>query len=305
MSLASPARADLVDPAVLAALGGLEVRARWLVDGFLTGLHRSPRKGFSVEFAEHRPYQPGDDLRYLDWRTLARTDRWVVKQFEEETNLRALLLVDGSRSMAWRSAGAGLTKRAYAEQLAAALALLLLKQRDAVGIVRFDETVTARVAPRARAAHFQRIMAVLAAEPGGRDSRLDLALREAAALVRRPGLVIVLSDLLCDPGPVKAALRAVRAAGHDVLVLHILDPGERELPDAPPDARFVDSESGVEIAADAHAVRGRYRAAAAAALAEWQRLFLEQGARYALCGTEAPFGLALRRAFAAREALRT
>ena len=304
MSLASPARADLVDPAVLAALGGLEVRARWLVDGFLTGLHRSPRKGFSVEFAEHRPYQPGDDLRYLDWRTLARTDRWVVKQFEEETNLRALLLVDGSRSMAWRSAAAGLTKRAYADQLAAALALLLLKQRDAVGLVRFDEAVTASVAPRARPAHFQRIVQVLAQEPGGRDSRLDLALREAAALVRRPGLVIVVSDLLCDPEPVRAALRALRAGGHDVLALHVFDPGERELPDAPADARWVDPETGGEVAASARDVRGRYREAARAALDAWRALWLEQGARYALCGTEEPFGLALRRAFAAREALR-
>lgn len=206
--------------------------------------------------------------------------------------------------MAWRSGAAWLTKRAYAEQLAAALALLLLKQRDAVGIVRFDETVTASVAPRARAAHFQRIMGVLAQEPGGRDSRLDLALREAAALVHRPGLVIVLSDLLCDPEPVRAALRALRAGGHDVLVLHILDPGERDLPDGPADARYVDPETGAEVAADARDIRERYRAAAAAAMAQWQRLFLEQGARYARCGTEEPFGLALRRAFAAREALR-
>ena len=101
MAITSQTRPDLIDPAVLTALGGLEVRARWLVDGFLTGLHRSPRKGFSVEFAEHRPYQPGDDLRYIDWKIAARTDRWVVKQFEEETNLRAVLLLDVSRSMQW------------------------------------------------------------------------------------------------------------------------------------------------------------------------------------------------------------
>ncbi|MGZ9121328.1 MAG: DUF58 domain-containing protein, partial [Gemmatirosa sp.] len=142
-------RADLMDPASVAALGGLEIVARWVVDGFITGLHRSPRRGFSVEFAEHRPYQPGDDLRYLDWRIAARADRWVVKQFEEETNLRATLVLDVSRSMDWTGAPAGgrgvrtprMTTLAYAEQLVAALSLLLLRQRDAVELVRFDDAV--------------------------------------------------------------------------------------------------------------------------------------------------------------------
>src|SRR5690349_3011510 len=113
------ARADLLDPAVLSSLGGLEIIARWVVDGFITGLHRSPRRGFSVEFAEHRPYQPGDDLRYLDWKIAARADRWVVKQFEEETNLRSLFLLDVSRSMDWTGAPGRLTKLAYAERLVA------------------------------------------------------------------------------------------------------------------------------------------------------------------------------------------
>src|SRR3982751_4598167 len=125
------ARADLYDPVALASLGHLEVVARWIVDGFLSGLHRSPRKGFSVEFAEFRPYQPGDDLRFIDWKIAARTDRWVVKQYEEETNLRATLILDVSRSMEWRSTSTLVTKRAYAEQLVAALALLMLRQRDA------------------------------------------------------------------------------------------------------------------------------------------------------------------------------
>src|SRR5215210_2401150 len=128
-------RADLFDPASLAALGRIEIVARWIVDGFISGLHRSPRKGFSVEFAEFRPYQPGDDLRYLDWRVAARTDRWVVKQFEEETNLRATIVLDVSRSMAWSGAPVRLTKLAYAERLAAAIALLLIRQRDAVGLI--------------------------------------------------------------------------------------------------------------------------------------------------------------------------
>jgi uncharacterized protein (DUF58 family) len=303
MALSPQTRPDLIDPAVLTALGGLEVRARWLVDGFLTGLHRSPRKGFSVEFAEHRPYQPGDDLRYIDWRIAARTDRWVVKQFEEETNLRALLLLDVSRSMQWKSAGAALTKLAYAEQLAAALALLLLKQRDAVGLIRFDDAVRTVVPPRARPAHFQRIVGAMLEPSAGRESRLDLALQQASQLIRRPGLVIVISDLLLDPEIVTPGLRALRAAGHDILTMHIMDPGERTL-DGATEARFVDSESGVEVAANTREIRRAYATAVDDAIAGWRTLFVEQGTRYALCETNEPFGLPLHRAFAARDVVR-
>src|SRR6478752_4982906 len=155
-------RADLFDPAALAALGRIEVTARWIVDGFLSGLHRSPRKGFSVEFAEHRPYQAGDEPRHVDWKLAARADRWVVKQFEEETNLRATIVLDVSRSMAWsggttNAAGTPrLTKLAYAEQLVAALSLLFLRQRDAVGLIRFDERVRTVVPPRARHGQWRR-----------------------------------------------------------------------------------------------------------------------------------------------------
>lgn len=303
MALNSQTRPDLIDPAVLTALGGLEVRARWLVDGFLTGLHRSPRKGFSVEFAEHRPYQPGDDLRYIDWKIAARTERWVVKQFEEETNLRAIILLDVSRSMQWKSAGASVTKQGYAEQLAAALALLLLKQRDAVGLVRFDDAVRTVVPPRARPAHFQRLVAAMLEPSAGRDSRLDLALQQAAHLIRRPGIVIVISDLLIEPETATPGLRALRAAGHDVLCMHIMDPGERVL-DAGTDARFIDSETGVEVAASGREIRAAYNAAVDAAISSWRTLFVEQGGRYALCDTSEPFGMPLHRAFAARDIVR-
>jgi len=303
MALTSQTRPDLIDPAVLTALGGLEVRARWLVDGFLTGLHRSPRKGFSVEFAEHRPYQPGDDLRYIDWKIAARTDRWVVKQFEEETNLRAVILLDVSRSMQWKSPKATVTKQAYAEQLAAALALLLLKQRDAVGLVRFDDAVRTVVPPRARPAHFQRLVAAMLEQGTGRESRLDLALQQASNLIRRPGIVIVISDLLVDADTVRPGMRALRAAGHDVLAMHIMDPGERVL-DATTDARFVDSETGVEVAASAREIRAAYNVAVESAIGAWRTMFVEQGGRYALCDTSEPFGMPLHRAFAARDLVR-
>src|SRR6185369_13270255 len=150
-------RADLFDPASLAALGRIEIVARWIVDGFMAGLHRSPRKGFSVEFAEYRPYQPGDDLRYIDWKIAARSDRWVVRQYEEETNLRATIVLDVSRSMAW----SGAQLRALGGAVPAALALLLLKQRDAVGLVRFAERVRSSVPPRARTGHWRRLLAAM------------------------------------------------------------------------------------------------------------------------------------------------
>ena len=300
METARLARADLYDPATIAALGRIEVVARWIVDGFLTGLHRSPRKGFSVEFAEHRPYQPGDDLRYLDWRILARADRWVVKQFEEETNLRATIVVDVSRSMAWSGAATRLTKLAYAEHLVAALALLLLRQRDAVGLVRFDDRVRSALPPRSRRAQWQRILAALTDPAAGRGSDAPAGLAQAARLVRRRGLVVLVSDLLLEPDTVGRALRELRAVGHDVAVLHVMDPAERDL-SLSGDAVFVDPETGLEVPATINDVRDVYRATVEAAIAEWRGRCAAAGASYATVLTDAPFGVPLRQAFAARQ----
>ncbi len=311
-------RADLFDPVTLAALGEghIEIVARWVVDGFLAGLHRSPRKGFSVEFAEHRPYQPGDDLRYVDWRIAARADRWVVKQFEEETNLRAAIVLDVSPSMVWRGAETRLTKLAYAERLAAAIGLLLLRQRDAVGLVRFDDQVRTTLAPRARTSQWRRLIHALdgatAAAERCRVSRAGEALARAAQVVRRPGLIVLVSDLLTDVEPVVRAARALRASGHDVTVLHVMDPAERDL--VPPgelgaggrgsagDALFVDPESGLEVPATVAEVREAYRATVEAAIAEWRSALATASARYELVLTDAPFGAPLRQAFAARQA---
>src|SRR2546426_5144799 len=160
------ARLDLLDPAEVARLGGIEIVAEGVVEGFLAGLHRSPFRGFSVEFTEHRAYQPGDELRYLDWRILGRSDRLFVKQFEEETNLRSMILVDASRSMAWQGAPERLTKRAYADRLAAALALILLRQRDATGLVTFDERGRQGIPARVKAGPWDRL-------PGGLPSGPD------------------------------------------------------------------------------------------------------------------------------------
>ena len=307
-------RADLFDPASLAALGRIEIVARWIVDGFMSGLHRSPRKGFSVEFAEYRPYQPGDDLRYIDWKIAARSDRWVVKQYEEETNLRANIVLDVSKSMAWsgaelyglggaeQSGAASLTKLAYGERLTAALALLLLRQRDAVGLVRFAAVVRSAVPPRARNGQWRRVVAALEEPGAGRASSAPVALEQAARLISRRGMIVLISDLLMDIPDVERAVRGLRAVGHDVTVLHLMDPAERDLPSGG-EAVFVDPETDLEIAASVADVRAAYRETVDEVIGEWRAMFSSIGASYELISTDAPFGVPLRRAFAARQAL--
>ena len=300
--MGTAARADLHDPASLAALGHVEIVARWIVDGFLAGLHRSPRKGFSVEFADYRPYQPGDDLRFVDWKIAARLDRWVVRQYEEETNLRATIVLDVSKSMAWsgaelQSLGAAatparLTKLEYAEILTASLALVLLRQRDAVGLVRFDERVRSAVPPRARHGHWRRVLAALA----------PVALTQAARLINRRGMIVLISDLLMDVAEVERAMRGLRAMGHDVIVLHVMDPTERWL-GGTGEALFVDPESQLEVPASVADVRAAYRATVEEVIEEWRTMLASSGVSYEVVLTDRPFGVPLRRAFAARQRL--
>jgi uncharacterized protein (DUF58 family) len=293
-------RADLIDPATISALGGLEIVARWVVEGFLAGLHRSPRKGFSVEFAEHRAYQPGDDLRYIDWKVLARADRWLIKQYEEETNLRATIVLDVSRSMDWRGDPARLTKRAYAERVAAAVALLLLRQRDAVGLVRFDSQPRSVIPPRSRTQQWRRIVAALE-EPGSdRATNAPRALIAAAKVLKRPGMVLLLSDLLLEQAEFFEAISALRSAGHDVQVLHILDPAERDLPNVG-DAEFIDPESGIGVNSAASDMRAAYRETVVAALDEYRAGCAASGAGYQVVFTDEPFVIPLRLAFARRQ----
>ncbi len=289
----SAPRADQVDPSVLAALGHLELVARWVVEGFITGLHRSPRKGFSVEFAEHRPYMPGDDLRYLDWRIAARSDRWVVKLFEEETNARAIVALDVSRSMQWTGDPTRLTKLAYAERLAAAISLLLLRQRDAVGLVRFDEGLRSVVPPRSNRAQWRRMVAAFDQGGGGGESNIAPALLQAARMVRRPGFVVLISDLLSDVREIADTMSALRARGHEVLVIHIMDRAEHQFPDEG-EARYRDLESLVEVPASSSDIRATYVETVNEALAEWRSELARSGARYALAYTDEPFGRSLR-----------
>jgi uncharacterized protein (DUF58 family) len=282
-----------LDPLEAARLGGLELFAEGVVEGFLAGLHRSPRRGFSVEFAEHRMYQPGDEPRYLDWRLLARTERLYVKQFEEETNLRAMLVCDVSRSMAWTgSPERTLPKLEYARRLVAALALVLLRQRDATGLIAFDDEVRAILPARARQAQWRRLCATLASLPAGLGTAAEPALRRVTGLLRRRGLVVFVSDLLLDLPLTLRALRFLRHRGHQVLVLHVMDPGEVELT-GPAEARFEDPESGSAVVVRPREWAGAYREAVDAAVAGWRRECRRRGIGYHRITTDTPFGPAL------------
>jgi len=290
------ARLDLLDPFEVARLGGLEVVTEGLVDGFLAGLHRSRRRGFSVEFAEHRMYQPGDELRYVDWKLLGRKDRLYVKQFEEETNLRAMVVLDTSGSMAWSGAPAErLSKFEYARRLAAALALVLLRQRDATGLVAFDDTVHASLPPRVSRAHWLRILTTLAGVAPGRLTAAAPALNGVVEKLRRRGLVVFISDLLLDQAPTLHALKFLRHRGHAVLVLHILDPAELEL-EGPAEVRFEDPETAAAVVLRPRDWAEVYLRTVGGVLSGWRQALRREGIQYHAISTDLPFGRALREA---------
>jgi uncharacterized protein (DUF58 family) len=300
MTRPSPAvgreRLDLLDPHEIARLGGIELVTQGIVEGFLSGLHRSPRRGFSVEFAEHRAYQLGDEPRYVDWKLLARTDRLYVKQYEEETNLRAMLVLDASRSMAWSGdPGARLTKLAYARLLAAALALVLLRQRDATGLITFDDTVRQVVPPRARLAHWYQLLAVLGATQAGAGTAAEPALTRVVGQLRRRGLVVFVSDLLLDRELALKALRFLAHRGHQVLVLHIMDPSEQVLEGAA-EARFRDPETGHAVVLRPQDWAGAYGQTVRQEVDAWRLGLRRHGIAYELVTTDTPFGVALRQA---------
>jgi uncharacterized protein (DUF58 family) len=274
-------------------LGGIEIVAEGVVEGFLAGLHRSPFRGFSVEFTEHRAYQPGDELRYLDWRILARSDRLFVKQFEEETNLRAMILVDASRSMAWRGAPERLTKRAYADRLAAALALILLRQRDATGLVTFDEEVRQVIPARVKAGQWTRLVRGLLDTPDGHGTAAHAALQRLTALLARRGLVVLVSDLLFDRELALAALRYLRHRGHQVIVFHLMDPAEVELA-GPPEVRFTDPESPASVVVRPRELARAYAATVQREVSAWRTACRRHGIAYHHVQTDLPFGMALR-----------
>ncbi len=262
----------LMDPATLMRIRSMEMRAKVIVEGFLRGIHRSPYHGFSVEFTEYREYTPGDDPRYLDWRLYARSDRYYIKKYEDETNLRCQLLVDGSRSMAYGSGD--YPKAEYGATLAAALAALLFRQGDAVGLTTFDAGIGSILPARNRPGHLHRLMLELEKTPEGRSTDLTIPLQHITERITKRSLIVLISDLLAPIETLPHHLGLLRAHGHDVVVFQTLDRAELELPFEGPTV-IEDMETGQQIHFDPHASQAGYQ----------QRLVAHLDAVAAACGS--------------------
>lgn len=288
-----------LDPRTLAKLHGLTLRARQIVEGYVAGLHRSPYRGFSIEFAEHREYVPGDDLRYVDWKAFARTDKFYLKQHEDETNLIVYLLLDVSESMTYRGPGSGLSKLEYAQSLSAALAWLVLQQQDAVGLATFDQQVRACVRPASTPAHLQPLLQAIERTTPTAKTALGPIFHDLAGRFTKRGLVVILSDLFDGVDSMLAGLRHLRRRRHDVLLLHVLDPAEIEFP-FEDGTLFQGLEQYADLQADPAAVRAEY-------LVEFEK-FLQRvksgvrsaGVDYHLLRTDSPFDVALAGVLSAR-----
>ena len=234
-----------LQPDTVSKLKGMELRARLVVEGFIAGLHKSPYHGFSVEFAEHRQYMPGDSIRDIDWKLYAKSDRFYIKQYEEETNLKGYLLLDCSRSMAYRS-GSEITKLDYAGMLCGALSYMMLRQRDAVGLVTFDQRIRRYIPPRSKSGHLHVLLNEIAAQNPSDQTDISVALHEMAERIKRRGLVVVMSDLLDEPERIISGFKHFRYNKHEIIVFHILDPRERDFAFGG-EAVFKDMETGEEL----------------------------------------------------------
>jgi uncharacterized protein (DUF58 family) len=285
MSLAPAAR--FLDPQVLARIDNLELLARTVVEGFIGGLHRAPHVGHSVDFAEHRPYMPGDDVRRIDWRLYARSDRYYVKEFEADSNTNFLVLLDRSRSMQFSSHG--VSKLDYGRYLAACLTHLARRQRDRVGLVTFDADVVDFVPPSAK--HREAVLSALARLEVGGPGELARPLAKVAEASRRRGIFVLISDLYEDPD---AALRAVRQLAHrsDVIVFQLLDPAEVHFPDDAA-ASYEDLETGERMPVVPDYVREQYRALVAEHIGALERRFGENRVDSLMIETSTPLDQAL------------
>ncbi|HOF17308.1 MAG TPA: DUF58 domain-containing protein [Phycisphaerae bacterium] len=221
---------EYLDFDVLAGIDNMQLLAKVVVEGFLLGLHRSPYRGFSVEFAEYRQYSPGDEIKHIDWKVFGKTDRYYIKQFEEETNLACYILLDASASMGFKSSETGLTKLQYGCCLTACLSYFMMRQRDATGLMVFDNQVRSVLPPRLRQTHMKHILAELeGCRPGG-ETDLAGPLHHLAEGLKRRGLIILISDLLDEPEKVLSALQHFRFQGHDIIVFHLMDNAELTFP---------------------------------------------------------------------------
>lgn len=289
--------ARFVDPAVLARIGSLELVARSVVDGVINGMHRSPFFGASVDFAEHRGYVAGDDIRRVDWRVFARTDRYFVKEFEADSNANFSVLLDVSKSMAF---GARMSKLDYARTLAGCLTYLVHRQRDRVGLVTFDEDIVEHVPPSAK--HLDVVLHTLDRAEARRAGRLGPPLRKLAEHFGRRGIVVVISDFYDEPDAIFDAVGPIRSRGNDVILFHVLDPSEIEFTFAEPSS-FEDLESGDQIPIVPDALAAQYRALVAAHIETLTKRASEQQVDYMLLNTAMPLDFALFRFLSIRDRL--
>ena len=294
-----PASKRFLHPEAIGRIARLDLRARQIVEGFLSGIHRSPYFGQSVEFVQHREYVAGDDLRHVDWKVWAKHDRYYVKQFEEDTNLRCTLLVDVSNSM--RYGGAPMNKFEYGATIAISLAYLLLGQQDSVGLLAFDERVRNKTPQRTRRTHLNSLIQALTVSEPAHKTDLESILREAADAYPRRGLMVLVSDLLADRAGLFKGIKLLRQRGHDVLVFHVLDDDELDFDFSGP-TRFEGLESSDFLNCNPRALREGYLQALNGYLEEIRRGLAQNDVEYALLRTSQPLDQALAAFVANRQA---
>ena len=241
---------------MVAMLDSISMRAKMVVEGYIIGQHRSPYHGFSVEFAEHRSYESGDEVRHIDWKLYGKTNRLYVKRYEEETNLRAHLILDTSKSMAYTSGE--ISKLQYGSYLLAALSYLMISQQDAAGVVLFDESIRSFVPPKSTPSHLNTLLNVLDVKSPGNDTKIEPVLHEMAERIKKRGLVIIISDLFGDPKNIMNGLKHFRHSKQEVILFHILDRNELEF-NFNTRTKFVDMESGEEITTDPWHIQNDYK----------------------------------------------
>ena len=288
----APGPARFLDPEVLARIGSLELLARAVVEGFMSGLHRSPFTGFSTEFTEYRQYNPGDDLRYLDWRLLARTDRYFIKKYRADTNTQCHLLIDTSASMRYSQDGR-ISKLTYAKFLAASLAYLLNRQQDAVGLVAFDQHVHTHVPARSRTGHMRTIFGHLSILEAGGETRLAESLHELADILTRRGMVVLISDFYDQAERLQSAFQHLRFRGHDVMAFQVLDKNEIDFDFKDPILLLEDSETNEQMPVLPDVVMNAYRARLREHLDEMRRCAAANRVDYELITTDQPLDYAL------------
>lgn len=294
-------RRKYLDPNNVASLKNLELRAKLVVEGFITGLHKSPYHGFSVEFSEHRAYRPGDEIRHIDWQVYGRTNKFFVKQYEEETNLRCTLVIDSSASMKFASDG-HISKFEYAILLSSAIAYLMTKQRDAVGMAVFNEDIIEYMPSRSKASYSSQIIKTLSEIEPNEKTMMSSSLDKLAERIKRRGLVVIFSDLFDDLESISNSLKHFRHKGHEVVLFHLLDPRELDF-NFQGNATFVDMESGEKILTNPYQLKKAYSEKMEDFLNDLKQECYKQNVDYHLVKTNEPFDKAMINYLAKRQKL--